>query len=128
MLADWRRVDYTDARSTRSKGFFMAVQTTTDANFATDVLQSDKLVLVDFWAEWCGPCRAIAPILDDLATEMSQDVKIVKVNIDENPDLPVKYGVRSIPTLMLFKNGEVLETQVGGGSKQTLQEWIQQAI
>lgn len=106
----------------------MAVQTTTDANFATDVLQSDKLVLVDFWAEWCGPCRAIAPILDDLATEMSQDVKIVKVNIDENPDLPVKYGVRSIPTLMLFKNGEVLETQVGGGSKQTLQEWIQQAI
>jgi thioredoxin len=106
----------------------MAVQTTTDANFATDVLQSDKLVLVDFWAEWCGPCRAIAPILDDLATEMNQDVKIVKVNIEENPDLPVKYGVRKIPTLMLFKNGDVLETQTGGGSKQALKEWIQQAI
>ena len=106
----------------------MALQTTTDADFDTDVLQSDKLVLVDFWAEWCGPCRAIAPVLDELATEMGQNVKIVKLNIDTNPESPGKYGVRSIPTLMLFKNGEILETQVGGLSKQALQEWLQQSI
>ncbi len=92
----------------------------TDDSFATDVLGASQPVLVDYWAEWCGPCKMIAPILDDIATEYAGKVKVVKLNIDENPSTPPQYGVRGIPTLMLFKNGEVDATQVGALSKSQL--------
>lgn len=97
---------------------------TSDANFDTDVLQSDLPVLVDFWAEWCGPCKMIAPILDEISAEYDGKVKVVKLNIDENPSTPPKYGVRGIPTLMLFKNGEVDATQVGALSKSQLTDFL----
>ena len=99
-----------------------------DAEFQKEVLESDKPVIVDFWAEWCGPCKALMPLVEELATEMGDKVKIVKVNIDENPEAPTKYGVRGIPTLMVFKNGEVTNTQVGGLSKSQLTEWAEKQI
>jgi len=92
----------------------------TDAEFEQNVLKSDKPVLVDFWAEWCGPCRMIAPSIDSLAAEYSGRVTVGKLNIDENPDTPMKYGVRSIPTLLLFKGGEVVESTVGVTGKEQL--------
>ena len=106
----------------------MATKATTDASFDTDVLQSDKPVLVDFWAEWCGPCRMIAPALEELAEELGEQVQIVKLDIDENPDAPTKYGVRGIPTMILFKNGQQAATQVGALPKSAIKQWIEREI
>ncbi len=94
--------------------------TASDANFEEEVIKSKLPVLVDFWAEWCGPCKMIAPILEDVASEYSGRIKVTKLNIDENPVTPPKFGVRGIPTLVLFKNGEVDATQVGALSKSQL--------
>lgn len=103
-------------------------QTVSDESFEQDVLNADGPVIVDFWAEWCGPCKALSPLVDELANEMQDRVKIVKMNIDENPHTPTKYGVRGIPTLMVFKGGQVSETKVGGMSKSQLTDWVENAI
>ncbi|MAQ71520.1 MAG: thioredoxin [Alphaproteobacteria bacterium] len=102
-------------------------QQVSDTEFEQEVLKSDKPVIVDFWAEWCGPCKAMSPLVDELSSEMSEKVKVVKVNIDENPEAPTKYGVRGIPTFMVFKDGAVKETKVGGMSKTQLTEWVEKA-
>ena len=95
-----------------------------DADFENEVLKSSETVMVDFWAEWCGPCKALSPIVDEVANELSGKMKVVKINIDENPNSPTKYGVRGIPTLMVFKNGELVDTKVGGMSKAQLNDWL----
>lgn len=97
---------------------------TTDATFTQDVLKSDKPVLLDFWAEWCGPCKMIAPILDEIASEYQDRIKIAKLNIDENPQTPPKFGIRGIPTLILFKNGTVEAQKVGAVSKSQLAAFL----
>jgi thioredoxin 1 len=102
----------------------MATKQITDASFHADVISSDKPVLVDFWAEWCGPCRQIGPALEELAAELGDDVEIVKLNIDENPDAPTRYGVRGIPTMILFKNGTPAATKVGAAPKSQLKSWL----
>jgi thioredoxin 1 len=104
----------------------MAITQTTDTGFEQDVLKSGKPVLVDFWAEWCGPCKMIAPFLEDLANELADKVQVVKVNIDDNPLTPTRYGVRGIPTLMIFKDGAVTATKVGALPKSKLVEWVQE--
>lgn len=96
----------------------------TDDSFEQEVLSSDTPVLVDYWAEWCGPCKMIAPVLDELADEYDGKFKVAKLNIDENPNTPPKYGIRGIPTLMLFKNGEIEDTKVGAVSKTDLTEFL----
>jgi thioredoxin 1 len=97
-----------------------------DATFGEEVLNSKEPVLVDFWAEWCGPCRAIAPLLDELSTELSGKVKIVKLNVDENPSTMTKYGVRSIPTMILFKGGEAVDMKIGAGTpKAAMTKWLE---
>lgn len=106
----------------------MATVKATDDTFQTDVLQASGPVLVDFWAEWCGPCKQIGPALDDIAKEMGDKVRVVKVNIDESPMTPTQYGVRGIPTLMLFKNGKVASTRVGALPKGKIVEWIEETI
>lgn len=105
----------------------MTTTKVTDASFKEDVLDSSGLVLVDFWAEWCGPCKQIAPALDEISREMDGDLKIAKVNIDENPNTPTKYGVRGIPTLMLFKDGQIAATKVGASPKSAIEDWIKSA-
>jgi len=100
----------------------------TDETFAADVLKSSAPVLVDFWAEWCGPCRAIAPSLEELGAEFAGKLEIVKVNIDENPLTPSQFGVRGIPTLILFKDGKAAATQVGAAPKSALKSWIEQSL
>ena len=100
----------------------------TDDSFETDVLNSSEPVLVDFWAEWCAPCKQIAPILEDLAEEMSGKIRVAKVNIDETPMIPTKYGVRGIPTLMLFKGGQVAGTKIGALPKTDLVRWVDDTI
>ena len=100
----------------------------TDSSFQKDVLGASGPVVVDFWAEWCGPCKQIAPALEEISAEMGDRVTIAKINIDDNPETPSNYGVRGIPTLMLFKNGEVSDTKVGALPKSQLLQWIEQNI
>jgi thioredoxin 1 len=106
----------------------MTVGKVSDASFESDVLKSAEPVVVDFWAEWCGPCRMIAPALEEIAGQLGNKVKIVKLNVDENPNTAAKYGIMSIPTLMLFKNGEIASRQVGAAPKQKLHQWISGAV
>jgi len=100
----------------------------TDSSFDADVLKSAEPVVVDFWAEWCGPCRMIAPALEDISKEMAGKVKIVKLNVDENPAIAAQYGIRSIPTLMIFKGGTLAAQKVGAASKNDLSKWISSAV
>ncbi len=95
-----------------------------DKSFQADVIQSKEPVLVDFWAEWCGPCRAVAPVLEEVAGELKGKLKIVKLNVDENPETAAKYGIQSIPTLMIFKNGEMASRQIGAAPKAKIVQWI----
>ncbi len=106
----------------------MATVTVTNDNFQSEVLESTTPVVVDFWAEWCGPCKMIAPSLEEISNEMCDKVKIAKLNIDENPDLAAQFGVRSIPTLAMFKGGEVSDIKVGALPKTGLSSWIGEAI
>jgi len=99
-----------------------------DANFESEVLQSDKPVVVDFYADWCGPCKAMSPLVDELAGAHAEKLKVVKINIDDSPNAPTKYGVRGIPTFMIFKAGAVVDTRVGGMSKAQLQSWVEANI
>lgn len=104
----------------------MATVKVSDASFAEDVLNSDKPVLVDFWAEWCGPCKQIGPALEDISEDLADRIKIAKVNIDDSPETPGKFHVRGIPTLMIFKGGQVVATKVGAMTKSKLTEWVEE--
>ena len=106
----------------------MATKAVTDVSFKEDVIDSDKPVLVDFWAEWCGPCKMIGPALEEISEELADKVTIAKINIDENPEAPGQYGVRGIPTMILFKNGEAVATKVGAAPKSALKGWIESVL
>ena len=106
----------------------MSVLTINEKSFESEVVNSKLPVLIDFWAEWCGPCKEIAPILDEINNEMNDKIKIVKINIDKNPNIPNKYGVQSIPTLIIFKKGEIVGTKVGSCLKSELISWIKTVI
>ena len=106
----------------------MATSKTNDQNFKTDVLDSKQPVLVDFWAEWCGPCKAIGPSLEELSDEMANKLKIVKINVDENPSISQTYSIRSIPALMIFKDGEKISEKMGALPKSALESWVNETI
>jgi thioredoxin 1 len=106
----------------------MAVDKVSDTTFESEVLKATGPVVVDFWAEWCGPCRMIAPALEEIAGTLDGKVKIVKLNVDENPQTAAKYGIQSIPTLMIFKNGQMASRQIGAAPKQKLEQWITTAV
>ncbi|OAN63490.1 thiol reductase thioredoxin [Magnetospirillum moscoviense] len=106
----------------------MAMKNVTDATFEAEVLKATGPVLVDFWAEWCGPCRQIAPALEELAKDLGAKITVAKINIDENPATPGKYGVRGIPTLMIFKGGQVAATKIGALPKSKLFEWVEGSL
>jgi thioredoxin 1 len=110
------------------KARFSMVDATTDATFEQDVLQAKEPVVVDFWAEWCGPCRMIAPALEEISKSLNGKVKIVKLNVDQNPGTAAKFGIMSIPTLMLFKDGQLASRQIGAAPKQKLEQWITAAV
>ncbi len=106
----------------------MATQAITDESFEADVLNADGPVLVDFWAEWCGPCKMIGPALEEISDELGEKVTIAKLNIDDSPSAPAKYGVRGIPTMILFDKGEVVETKVGAAPKGALKNWLEESL
>ena len=106
----------------------MTTKNVTDENFEAEVLKADKPTLVDFWAEWCGPCKQVGPILEEISNEMSDRIVVAKHNIDEHPNQPTKYGVRGIPTMLLFKDGEVKSTKIGATTKSNIVSWIKENI
>ena len=106
----------------------MATLKVTDENFDTEVIKSSKPIVVDFWAEWCGPCKMVAPILEEISNEMANDVVIAKHNIDNEPNTPTKYGIRGIPTMLLFSGGELKATKVGATTKSNIVSWIKENI
>ena len=106
----------------------MAVGKVSDATFESEVIKATSPVVVDFWAEWCGPCRMIAPALEEIAGSLGEKVKIVKLNVDENPQTAAKYGIQSIPTLMIFKAGQMASRQIGAAPKLKLEQWITAAV
>ena len=106
----------------------MATVKVTDENFETEVIRAQKPVIVDFWAEWCGPCKMIGPILEEISEEMSDKITVAKHNIDEEPNTPTKYGIRGIPTMLLVKDNELKATKVGATTKSDLKSWIEQNI
>ena len=106
----------------------MSVKSIKENEFESEVINSNKPVLIDFWAEWCGPCKEIGPILDEIADEMKDKIKVVKINIDENPNIPNKYGIQSIPTMLIFKKGEPISTKIGAAIKSEVKTWIETSI